>query len=187
MRTNDPVSIAEATDALQDIAATQERSKQLYGCQMAAPHLILWGAVWVLGYGIPWLFGTPDWTWAALVIPALAGSFWIGKQQTRHAAEAHAGRYLAAMIAVAGFIFALFAVIQPQNDLQVGAVMPLLVAIAYALDGIFHSGARMWLTGLGIGVLTVVGFFWLPQYFLPWMALTGGGGLILGGVWLRSA
>ena len=37
-----------------------------------------------------------------------------------------------------------------------------------------------------IAVLTLIGFFYLPVYFGLWMAVVGGGGLILGGLWLRS-
>lgn len=190
MRSTQRLSVAEASDALQAISATQVRSQQLYGYQMASPHLILWGVIYVLGYGLPSLFPPLSWIWAVLVLPGLAASFWIAirQQQARTLRRAsHSGRYLAGMIAIFAFIVALFAIMQPRTDLQADAIMPLLVAIAYALDGIIRSGARMWITGLALGVLTVGGYFWLPQYFLAWMALTGGGALILGGVWLRTA
>jgi DNA-binding MarR family transcriptional regulator len=69
--------------------------------------------------------------------------------------------------------------------LQAGAVFPLLVALWYALLGIWRRGMRMALLGLVLGLLTVAGYFWLAQYFLLWMAVVGGGALILGGFWLR--
>ena len=40
---------------------------------------------------------------------------------------------------------------------------------------------------VAIAVLTLVGFFWLPQLFLLWMAVVGGGALIFAGLWLRTA
>ena len=40
--------------------------------------------------------------------------------------------------------------------------------------------------GVALTALTVLGFFWVPQYFALWMAVVGGVGLILGGVWLRT-
>ncbi|MGH9412981.1 MAG: hypothetical protein ACRD0Y_04495 [Terriglobales bacterium] len=192
MNQHQPVSRAEAAGALQEISTAQQRSKRLYGYQKASPHLIMWGIIWVIGYGTsPWPnFG---WIWIVLVIAGLAGSFRIAMQQRRQA-SAHAqatgreaGRYIAGVIAVTAFLIALFAITQPHTDLQAEAVMPLLVAIAYVLHGIFASGTRMWATGLAIGVLTVAGFLWTPQYFLLWMAAAGGGGMILGGLWLRNA
>ena len=36
-------------------------------------------------------------------------------------------------------------------------------------------------------MLTVGGYFWLAPYFMLWMAGVGGGALILGGLWLRTA
>jgi hypothetical protein len=44
----------------------------------------------------------------------------------------------------------------------------------------------MVLAGVVVAALTLIGFFGLPQYFLLWMAVVGGGALILGGFWLRS-
>ena len=48
-------------------------------------------------------------------------------------------------------------------------------------------GWRYTAIGIGIAVLTLVGFFLLPMHFLLWMAGVGGGALILTGLWLRRA
>ncbi len=39
--------------------------------------------------------------------------------------------------------------------------------------------------GLGITALTLVGYFFVGDAFELWMALVNGGGLILGGLWMR--
>ena len=40
--------------------------------------------------------------------------------------------------------------------------------------------------GLGITVLTLIGYFFVGGFaFLLWMAVVNGGGLILGGLWMR--
>ncbi|MGH9466379.1 MAG: hypothetical protein ACRD1Y_03395 [Terriglobales bacterium] len=181
-----PVSPAEAADALHDIAQAQEHSQRLYGYQLASPHLIMWGVIWVIGYATSFS-PAAGWIWTGLVCAGSAGSFWMGTHQHARVRRGFGWRYLAGSVAVVAFLCGLFAILQPPTALQTAAVMPLLVAVAYTLDGIFRSGARMWITGIGIGVLTVAGALWLPQYFLVWMAVAGGGGLILGGVWLRSA
>ena len=39
--------------------------------------------------------------------------------------------------------------------------------------------------GLGISALTLIGFFYIGEAFPLWMAFVNGGGLILGGLWMR--
>ncbi len=39
--------------------------------------------------------------------------------------------------------------------------------------------------GLGITVLTLIGYFFVGAYFELWMAFVNGGGLVLGGLWMR--
>jgi hypothetical protein len=56
----------------------------------------------------------------------------------------------------------------------------------YCLIGIWVRGARMLMAGMTLAALTLFGFFFLKQYFALWMAVVGGGGLVLGGFWLKS-
>ena len=41
--------------------------------------------------------------------------------------------------------------------------------------------------GLALIGLTALGYFVMPEYFRYWMAAVGGGGLIVGGLWMRNA
>jgi hypothetical protein len=42
--------------------------------------------------------------------------------------------------------------------------------------------------GLGITVLTLIGYFIVGGFaFLLWMAAVNGGGLVLGGLWMRRS
>jgi hypothetical protein len=59
------------------------------------------------------------------------------------------------------------------------------VGAIYASIGLW-LGTRFVLTGLGVIALTLGGYFLLREHFLMWMALVGGGGLILAGFWLRK-
>jgi hypothetical protein len=56
----------------------------------------------------------------------------------------------------------------------------------YFLSGLW-IGSRLAVTGLALAVLTLVGYYLFPAYFLLWMAVVGGGALILAGAWLRTA
>ncbi len=74
-----------------------------------------------------------------------------------------------------------------KTDAQFGAFFPILVGLYYALIGIWTRGVRMIVLSVALGVLTLFGFFHIQHDFELWMAGVGGGGLILGGLWLRSA
>jgi hypothetical protein len=89
------------------------------------------------------------------------------------------------MLVFYAFLFAIFAVLRPRNPVVSGAVIPLLVAAIYAVMGIW-SGLRFLYIGIALAALTLGGWFWLPHYFLLWMAVVGGGSLILVGLWLRK-
>jgi hypothetical protein len=180
-----PLSPSEAAETLRDINLTARRSANVYGYQAAAPHLILWGIIWAIGYTGSYV--RPGWSsiWIFLVIAGLIGSFWIGIRM-KPTGAGYDWRFGATALAVFLFIFVLFAIMPPQSDGQAGAFFPILVALFYSLVGIWTRGMRMLLTGIALAALTVFGFFILKQYFLLWMAAVGGGGLILGGFWLRS-
>jgi uncharacterized membrane protein YsdA (DUF1294 family) len=181
-----PISHDDAAEALREIDRTQQRSSVRYGYRAAAPQLIVWGLIWAAGYGADYF--RPEWrfTWPVLIIVAMALSFWLGARDKSSSAD-DGWRYGATLLAIAIFIGALFSVMQPVSKMQVGAFFPLLVGLFYAIIGIWTRGMRMLVAGGAITALTLVGFFALPEYFLLWMAIVGGGGLILGGLWLSRA
>lgn len=180
----------EAADALRDIEQAQRDSATAYHYQRFSPHLFLWGAIWIVGYALTYFRPTVSLAWVVLVPLGLIGSFWMGIRDAGTRASSRAGaasgwRYGATAVAVFLFIAALFAILPPKSGEQVGAIIPVLVALFYALIGVWTHGTRIALLGFLLGALTLAGYFWLPQYFALWMAGVGGGALILGGVWLR--
>ena len=179
-----PISRDEAASALRDITLTERRSGEAYGYQKGAPHLIVWGVVWAIGYALTYFQPHLQLTWPVLTVAGMAASFTIGAR-SRSGGEG-GGKYLATLITVFLFIGALFAILPPHTPAQVGAFFPLLVSLLYALVGIWSAGRRLVILAALIAVLTLIGFFYLPVYFGLWMAAVGGGGLILGGLWLRS-
>ncbi len=175
----------EAREALDLADAAEQRSHELRGYQSASPHLLLWGGIYALGYGLSYV--RPDLANAAWVVLGTAGgvaSWRIG--QADHASTPDAGR--AALVLMATFlifIVASLAVLAPHQPGQAAAAfIPLVVAAAYVVLGLAVGQRLIW-TGVGLGALTLLGFFAFPGIFLLWMAVVGGGGLALGGLWLR--
>jgi hypothetical protein len=176
----------EAVEQLRAVEETHQRSATAYGYEAAAPHLIIWGVVWALGYTISDL------------LPAASGQAWFGLSlvgvladfvlsRTRLGCDAlgpNRWRFAAGWLAIGGFFGALFTVLGPVSTHQVGAVIPLFVALAYVLLGLWR-GVRFLIAGLLIAVLTLIGYFYVPAHFDLWMAIVGGGALIIAGLWLR--
>jgi hypothetical protein len=178
-------SRADATAALHEVEQAENRSALLRGYQIAAPHLIIWGVIWAIGYTLSYL--SPPWTntvWLTLVPLGVAGDILVSRGSGLGGKRALAMLQLGTifMVLLGGSI----AVMQPQDPRQMAAFVPLLVAAGYGILGVLGA-PRMLIIASLVAVLTLVGFFALGALFLPWMAVVGGGGLIIGGLWLRQA
>jgi len=176
------LSPQDATAALRDIDAAQARSATLRGYQRAAPHFLIWGVIWATGYGL--CDGFPrhaNAIWAVLVpIGLVAGLF-----ASRGTKPLFAWRYGVIALAMFAFFAATFFVMWPVTGRQIAAFIPLFVALAYVLAGIFR-GPRYIVAGLVIAAATLCGFVFLHDHFMLWMAAVGGGALILAGLWMQK-
>lgn len=181
------ISAQQASQALADAAATERRSRSAYSYTQASPYCFVWGTVWVLGYGAealgrsagPWI----GWWWTVLTIAGAVASIWIGRRQRARIGQSR--WRIAALFAVIWlYQFACFAVLHPRSSLQIGAAIPLLTAAIYAAVGLW-LGLRYILVGAFVAAATLAGYFLLRDVFFVWMALVGGGSLLLTGLWLR--
>jgi hypothetical protein len=180
-----PITREHAANALRLADLTGQHSRMLRGYQSAAPHLILWGCVYAATYiltffrpqqsGIAWLVVVP------LTIIGDVAIAWRDRADRRP--------WIVVGVPVAAFvalIVATIAIMQPHDPRQMGAFVPLAVAWAYITIGSL-LGLRMIVAGIALGALTAFGYFFLYTWFLLWMAVVGGGTLVVGGIWLRQA
>ena len=191
------LSPGQAADSLQEIERTQARSSQARLYANASPGFILWGVIWIIGYGASDLlgqaanwkhgWGAVNWLWAGLTIIGIMGSSAIGRAQQRGAARnpTLGWRWAGTFLAVWLFTVATFLVLRPTNPVAAGAFIPLVVAVNYAVFGIWQ-GARFVYAGIVVAAATLGGFLFLREHFLLWMAFVGGGSLVLVGLWLRK-
>jgi hypothetical protein len=181
------ISPEQAADALKQAAAAEKRSARAYRYQRFAPYLFLWGAFWMIGYSATDL--APHWSgwiWLGLILAALAVSMAIGSSaDPSRLGVKNNWRIALFFITIWAFIASTYAVMAPVSAMQQGAFPPLVVAFFYILLGLFWTGPRLVIAGLTVGVLTLAGFFYLPQHFLLWEGFVGGGALILAGIWFR--
>jgi hypothetical protein len=183
-----PVSPAEAADALRDISQTERRSFSAYGYKSAAPQLILWGALWFLGYSGTYLFPpVTNWIWLGVVVVGSTTSTILGIRSKPRGQAKFSWRIFFTWLAALALISSVLSIFSPFNGKQIGTLFPLFIGWAYVILGIW-MGWRFALAGLVIVALALFGYFQLaPDFFLLWMAFLGGGVLISTGLWLRRA
>jgi hypothetical protein len=58
--------------------------------------------------------------------------------------------------------------------------------MVYTIVGLWFGYAFVAI-GIGIAALTLIGYFLTGDWFHLWMAVVDGGGLILGGLWMRRS
>lgn len=177
---------AEAADALRDINQTEEHSSTLHGYSKSSPFLILWGIIWTIGYSGSYFFAHyTNLIWLSLAVVGFALSTVMGVRTAPAAKRKFSWKFFFSWLAALGAIVSILTIFFPFSGMQIGSLFPLIIGWSYVVLGIW-AGARLSITGLFIVIFTLVGFFYLPAYFMLWMALVGGGGLIAGGLWLRS-
>jgi ribose/xylose/arabinose/galactoside ABC-type transport system permease subunit len=74
----------------------------------------------------------------------------------------------------------------PQDAGQAQAMAGISVGCAYMVLGAVQ-GLRLAAVGLTMIVITLGGWVFAREYFMLWSAVAAGGGLVLGGLWLRTA
>jgi hypothetical protein len=181
-----PLSSKEAAEHLLNAERTARRSAQAFGYSTSAPHLILWGFVWLIGYtACDFYPDLADEIWLGLLIAAwlvtiiLCGYCRSGFDRPRVV------RALGLIAAIAALIWSVFFVFHPITPAQAAVFPALLVGVIYFGLG-FWIGARMIVTGAVIFGLALGGFVFMHQHVSLLMAALGGGALILGGLWLRK-
>ncbi len=177
------LSQQDALAALKDIEHAQGRATQARGYADASPHLIIWGLVTLVCYGL-----------ADVLPPAQAGLTWTGGSLLGVVASFYAGirtgktngswRALGSFLTIAGFVLATGIILPPASQDAGSAFISLVVAMFYLLMGIWR-GARILATGLLLAALTLGGYLTIHQHFQLYMGVVTGGALILAGLWLR--
>lgn len=180
-----PLTPDEAERSLRDIETAGRRSQSAYGHRRAAPHLIVWGVVWVIGYGAQFLRPSLAEWWPLLAAIGTLVSFVVGYRM-RPEGAGFDWRFLISFLAVCVFATGVFVLFEPRSDAAAGAFFPLMAALYYVLTGLWARAWRIAVLGVALAALTLGGYLWLPDYSNLLMAVGGGGALILGGLWMRT-
>ena len=96
------------------------------------------------------------------------------------------GKSITLALAISLFIGATNFVFQPATPLPYLVFPALITALIYVLLGALLGLPRYVAIGAVMFLVTMAGFVYAKPYLPFWIAVAGGGGLILGGLWMRK-
>ncbi len=190
----------EARASLAEIDRIVLLTRQTIARGGSAPIVILWGVIWMIGYGDMQFFPqTPHWFWAILDVVGIAGSFRLGRWSRESPVKhAHGGRIGISWLILFAFGAIWFILLGPWSlnapqqakyipdlDRKIAAYWATVPMFAYVLMGLWLDRFFVWL-GAFVTIATLVGYFYITGYFFLWMAVIGGGSLVVSGVFIRK-
>jgi hypothetical protein len=182
------IDAKEAAQALSDINDIVSRVRQSRTYDIASQMIILWGALVLAGnlanYGWPRYGGA---IWIGVNVLGTLGSIAIAFSFAQKGAHQIGARIPAAFAMVFAFGILSSCVLGHFGPREMAAFWPIYSMLFYCIAGLWFGYAFL-VIGIGISALVLIGYFFITSdVFLLWMAVVNGGGLILGGLWMRRA
>jgi type III secretory pathway component EscS len=176
----------QAAEALADIDDIVQRLRQSQLYELASLGALWWGALVFAGNLVTWLWPFyAMYAWPAVDILGVGGLVVI---RLLTPAQAQAASFDLRIVLVFALFFAFgyicTDVLGHFGPRELGAFWPIYFMLFYTLAGLWFGYAFVAI-GLGITALTLIGYFTIGATFPLWMAFVNGGGLILGGLWMR--
>jgi hypothetical protein len=178
----------EAASALSDVEDIVRRVRQSRIYNIASLILITWGALVFAGNIAAYLSPrTAGYGWLAVYVVGTAGSFAINRfTYPRTGVRTFDMRMLLAFLLFIAFGIFSSVWLGHFTPRQMGTFWPIYFMLFYTIAGLWVGQAFVAI-GIGITVLTLIGYFCIGGAFDLWMAVVNGGGLILGGLWMRRS
>jgi hypothetical protein len=185
------ISPTEAEEALTAIQAMMQKTRRAISRSGAYNFLILWGAIWLLGFLNSQFLPneTAGYVWMVLDIMGGILSAVIGirlKRGVRTSAPTLSGKRIAFFWLLL-FLLCVLAVgvAWPVDGKQLAMFIILFVTAGWIAMGLLLSFASIW-WGLALLGLSLISYFLFPGIFYLWMAILGGGGMITLGIYVRN-
>jgi hypothetical protein len=177
----------QAASALSDIDSIVRRVRQSTIYHLASLMLVMWGGLTFAGYLLSYMAPrNAGYGWIAVYVVGIAGTVLIsGFNKVRSGIRTFDIRMFAAFLLFIAFgIFVAW--LGHFTPRQMGTFWPVYFMLVYTIAGLWVGHAFVAI-GLSIIALTLFGYFCIGDSFDLWMAFVNGGGLILGGLWMRRS
>jgi hypothetical protein len=176
----------EAASALSDIDDVVRRVRQSRIYNIASLITILWGVLTFAGDVVTYLSPRyANYVWLAFYVAGILGSFAISAlNYPRTRVRSFDLRMLLAFLLFVAFGIFCVSVLGHFTPRQAETFWPIYFMLMYCMAGLWFGYAFMAI-GLAVTALTLVGYFYISAGFPLWMAFVNGGGLIVGGLWMR--
>jgi hypothetical protein len=178
----------QAADALSDIDDIVRRVRQSQIYDTASQLMMLWGALVFAGNLVTYL--TPryaDYAWLLVYVGGVAGSAAVSVvNRAKSGVRSFDLRIFAAYLMFFAFGFFCVNVLGHFTPRQLGTFWPIYFMLMYCMAGLWFGYAFIAI-GVAVTALTLIGYYFIGAAFPLWMAFVNGGGLILGGLWMRRS
>jgi hypothetical protein len=176
----------EASALLSDVRGIEERVRQILIYSRIGDYLILWGAIWLIGFTCNYF--ARSWSnvlWLGLEMAGVLGTLFIARATTRREKNslfllARAATSVIAVIAFGSFWVRLLGMGWREEV----TFWPTLLTFILFLVGLW-AGRAVAIWAAIVFALSLTGYFVAGNYLHLWMAIVVGGAMIAGGFWLR--
>jgi hypothetical protein len=180
------IDAKQAASALSDVKEIVHRVRQSTIYKTSSLILIMWGALVFAGHIVADVFPRNELLiWLAVTVLGITGWFAISAStRARTGVRSFDARVFAAFMLFIGFGYIWTLGLGHFTPRQLDTFWPLYFMLVYTIAGLW-VGLAFVAIGLGITALTLIGYFFAGDWFHLWMAVVNGGGLMLGGLWMR--
>ena len=178
----------EASEALAEIDDIVQRVRQSRIYYLNSLIMVLWGVLVFAGNIATWLWPRyGGYIWITVDIAGVVGMFAISVSiYSQMGVRTFDVRMLVTFLLFFAFGYFCSNVLGHFTPRQQGTFWPIYFMLFYTIAGLWVGYAFVAI-GAGITVLTLIGYFYIGEAFPLWMAFVNGGGLILGGLWMRRS
>ena len=185
------ISPSEAEEALAAIQTVAQRTRRLIASGGTTITLIVTGVVWLVGFTctqfLPKEIVVHIWTGLSILGCTLGTilGFRMGKRVRSPLTAPTAKRIGLFWLLLVFYGTATIAIARPTDGKQATMFVILFIMLGQLAMGLLFSFSSVW-WALPVTALALVGYFLLPDIFYLWMAILGGGGMIVLGLYIRA-
>jgi hypothetical protein len=186
------VTQEDAQTSLSAVHDVMLQTRRAIASSYANPLLILWGVLWIVAFTTTHFYYTYAFgIFMAMSVVGGAGTAIVVRVFHSQAPVKDTSSQKTNLRMVMFWLFLCLYVtiwlflLTPFTGMQCNAFICTAVMFAYIVMGLWFNSRFMVVLGLAVTAATLVGYYFLRDYYCLWMALVGGGALFGTGLYIR--